>query len=86
MPLELDFEAAARKFCMLRKLNPNILTNYVSPDGLHTNPHQVPMWRNVEERMRYHQHMHDAMNGSYVMMKELGAVPPETPPDPNDFM
>lgn len=73
MPLEPDFEAAARKLCKARHINPDTMVNYVAASG-HTNPAQRPAWRNAEEEIRAHHERQEALQGSWVMKQEAGAV------------
>ncbi len=76
MALEPDFEAAARKVCMLRHIAPDTMVNYVSASG-HTNPAQRPAWRNVEDEVRAHHERQMALNSSWKMKQEGGAPPAE---------
>lgn len=75
MALEIDFEAAARKFCAMSGIAPDTMVNYVGPDG-HTNPMQRPAWRNVEEALRIHHNRQTVLNTSWVMKQEAGAPAP----------
>lgn len=68
--LELDYEAAARKLCALRGVNPNTMVNYLR--GEYSNPHQVPAWRNAEDEIRTHEQVQKALNSSWVLKQELG--------------
>lgn len=75
MALEIDFEAAARKFCAMSGIAPDTMVNYVGPDG-HTNPMQRPAWRNVEEALRIHHNRQTVLNTSWVLKQEAGAPAP----------
>lgn len=72
MPLEPDFEAAARKLCKIRLIAPDTLVRE-SP----TNPAQRPAWMKYAEEIRIHHEVQTALNGSWVMKKEAGAPPAE---------
>lgn len=79
MPLEPDYELAARKLCKLRGVNPDALVPQ-SPGF----PRNIPIWRKFEGEIRDHHQLQEALNGCWVLKQEAGK--PIEPPAEEDFM
>ena len=70
MALEPDFEAAARKLCKMRGMNPDVLVTH-SP-GI---PANMPIWRKYAAEIQNHHELMQSLNGTWVEKKIAGAAP-----------